>query len=164
MAENLKKTWKLNIPQPSTALPLTAHTVNIAELRSHSTTQQAQREAPLLWLENQPELIIDKPKWQSDKHNFYRFAFKGRMQLWNWDAFLCGPFQHSSSGRKAASSFSSAHSLTEGVPSHPVLLRNGTAVALSDRDRKELDVSLLSVLWRFPVTEHNPLQGQLLSW
>lgn len=36
--------------------------------------------------------------------------------------------------------------LTEGVLSHPVLLRNGSAVALPDRERKELHVSLLSVL------------------
>lgn len=41
--------------------------------------------------------------------------------------------------------FPSPHTVTEGVLSHSVLLRNGTAVALTESDRKELAFSLLSV-------------------
>lgn len=61
MAQHLQTNWKLNILQPSTVLPLVAQ----AQIPLNPT-QVAQREAPLLWQEKRPKLIINKPKWQGN--------------------------------------------------------------------------------------------------
>lgn len=137
-----------------------------AQLTPLSSTRLARREAPLLWQEKRPKLIINKPKWQNNIISIDLLSKAGcsceTEMLFRVAPSSTALLIEERDSESSLPFFLSTHS--DRGCSFTLCAPQKWHCSGTDRDKKDLDFSLLSVLWRLSVTEYNPLQGQLLSW